>query len=53
MEIVRVSVYYKAPHGMSIVNLAAACPTGESWNLGFTINAAIKKLQLIHQLLYR
>ncbi|XP_059212568.1 zona pellucida sperm-binding protein 2-like [Centropristis striata] len=28
MEVLRVSVYYKAPHGLSLVNLAAACPTG-------------------------
>ncbi|GAA6228834.1 uncharacterized protein LOC108895977 [Lates japonicus] len=28
MEVFRVSVYYKAPHGLSVVNLAAACPTG-------------------------
>ncbi|AWP20161.1 putative zona pellucida sperm-binding protein 2-like [Scophthalmus maximus] len=28
MEVFRVSAYYKAPHGLSVVNLAAACPTG-------------------------
>ncbi|XP_071324031.1 zona pellucida protein AX 1 [Trachinotus anak] len=28
MEVFRASVYYKAPHGLSVVNLAAACPTG-------------------------
>ncbi|XP_035535234.1 zona pellucida protein AX 1 isoform X1 [Morone saxatilis] len=28
MEVLRVSAYYKAPHGLSVVNLAAACPTG-------------------------
>nr|XP_046229503.1 uncharacterized protein LOC124050741 isoform X2 [Scatophagus argus] len=28
MEVFRVSVYYKAPQGLSVVNLAAACPTG-------------------------
>ncbi|KAM9339235.1 uncharacterized protein ABDE67_016894 [Symphorus nematophorus] len=28
MEVFRVSAYYKAPHGLSMVNLAAACPTG-------------------------
>uniref|UniRef100_A0AAQ5Y1K4 ZP domain-containing protein n=1 Tax=Amphiprion ocellaris TaxID=80972 RepID=A0AAQ5Y1K4_AMPOC len=28
MEVFKVSAYYKAPHGLSIVNLAAACPTG-------------------------
>ncbi|XP_042359781.1 zona pellucida protein AX 1 [Plectropomus leopardus] len=28
MEVFRVSTYYKAPHGLSVVNLAAACPTG-------------------------
>lgn len=30
MEVFKVTTYYKAPHGMTIVNLAAACPTGES-----------------------
>lgn len=30
MEIFRVSTYYKTPHGLNVVNLAAACPTGES-----------------------
>ncbi|CAJ1077005.1 zona pellucida protein AX 1 isoform X3 [Xyrichtys novacula] len=28
MEVFRVSVYYKAPHGLNVVNMAAACPTG-------------------------
>ncbi|XP_041814190.1 zona pellucida protein AX 1 [Chelmon rostratus] len=28
MEVFRVSAYYKSPHGLSMVNLAAACPTG-------------------------
>ncbi|XP_056292574.1 uncharacterized protein LOC130207868 [Pseudoliparis swirei] len=28
MEVFRVSAYYKAPHGLSVVDLAAACPTG-------------------------
>ncbi|XP_049446348.1 zona pellucida protein AX 1 [Epinephelus fuscoguttatus] len=28
MEVFRASAYYKAPHGLSMVNLAAACPTG-------------------------
>ncbi|XP_056284023.1 uncharacterized protein LOC130202475 isoform X2 [Pseudoliparis swirei] len=28
MEVFRVSAYYKAPLGLSVVNLAAACPTG-------------------------
>ncbi|XP_063758791.1 LOW QUALITY PROTEIN: uncharacterized protein LOC134877272 [Eleginops maclovinus] len=28
MDIFRVSAYYKAPHGLNVVNLAAACPTG-------------------------
>ncbi|KAM3602379.1 uncharacterized protein V6R79_003008 [Siganus canaliculatus] len=28
MEIFRVGVYYKAPQGLTMVNLAAACPTG-------------------------
>ncbi|XP_074471789.1 uncharacterized protein LOC141756156 [Sebastes fasciatus] len=28
MEVFRVSAYYKAPHGLTVVNLAAACPTG-------------------------
>ncbi|XP_053192910.1 zona pellucida protein AX 1 [Scomber japonicus] len=28
MEVFKVTTYYKAPHGMTIVNLAAACPTG-------------------------
>ncbi|XP_054474087.1 zona pellucida protein AX 1 [Anoplopoma fimbria] len=28
MEVFKVSAYYKAPHGLSVVNLAAACPTG-------------------------
>lgn len=30
MEVFRVSAYYKAPHGLSVVNMVAACPTGES-----------------------
>lgn len=29
MEVIKVSVYYKEPQGINIVNLAAACPTGE------------------------
>ncbi|XP_029318814.1 uncharacterized protein LOC115028979 [Cottoperca gobio] len=28
MEVFRVSAYYKAAHGLSVVNLAAVCPTG-------------------------
>lgn len=28
MEVFRVSAYSKTPHGLSMVNLAAACPTG-------------------------
>ncbi|XP_017267297.1 uncharacterized protein zpax1 isoform X2 [Kryptolebias marmoratus] len=28
MEVLKVSVYQKSPHGINIVNLAAACPTG-------------------------
>ncbi|XP_041661284.1 zona pellucida protein AX 1 [Cheilinus undulatus] len=28
MEVFRVSAYYKAPQGLNVVNLAAACPTG-------------------------
>ncbi|KAM6906799.1 uncharacterized protein PEZ65_017950 [Lycodopsis pacificus] len=28
MEVFRVSAYYQAPHGLNVVNLAAACPTG-------------------------
>ncbi|XP_044185572.1 uncharacterized protein LOC122965511 [Thunnus albacares] len=28
MEVFKVSVYYKAPHGLTVVNLAAACPKG-------------------------
>ncbi|XP_034388878.1 uncharacterized protein LOC117730924 [Cyclopterus lumpus] len=28
MELFRVSAYYKAPHGLGVENLAAACPTG-------------------------
>lgn len=37
MEVFRVSVYYKAPHGLSVVNLAAACPTGNSLHMDFKI----------------
>lgn len=29
MEIVKVTTYYMAPHGLAVVNLVAACPTGE------------------------
>lgn len=29
MEVFKVSIYYKAEYGLGIVNLAAACPTGE------------------------
>lgn len=44
MEVFRVSAYYKAPHGLSVVNMVAACPTGEtciclSQNVGSTINS--------------
>ncbi|XP_034383777.1 uncharacterized protein LOC117727525 [Cyclopterus lumpus] len=28
MNLFRLSAYYKAPHGLSVVNLVAACPTG-------------------------
>ncbi|TNN77987.1 hypothetical protein EYF80_011740 [Liparis tanakae] len=28
MEVFRVSAYYKAPHGLGVLDLAAACPTG-------------------------
>ncbi|XP_075940471.1 uncharacterized protein LOC142942148 [Anarhichas minor] len=28
MEVFRASAYYRAPHGLNVVNLAAACPTG-------------------------
>ncbi|XP_060907869.1 uncharacterized protein LOC132984874 [Labrus mixtus] len=28
MEVFRVSAYYKVPHGLNVINLAAACPTG-------------------------
>ncbi|KAM6906798.1 uncharacterized protein PEZ65_017949 [Lycodopsis pacificus] len=28
MEVFRVSAYYQVPHGLNVVNLAAACPTG-------------------------
>ncbi|XP_030262177.1 zona pellucida sperm-binding protein 2-like [Sparus aurata] len=28
MEVFKVSAYHKTPHGLSMVNLAAACPTG-------------------------
>ncbi|XP_056872746.1 zona pellucida protein AX 1 [Takifugu flavidus] len=28
MEVFRVSAYYKDPHGLSVVNMVAACPTG-------------------------
>ncbi|TNN86473.1 hypothetical protein EYF80_003243 [Liparis tanakae] len=30
MEVFRVSAYYKAPYGLGVVDLAAACPTGKS-----------------------
>lgn len=29
MEVIKVRVYYQGPQGINIVNLAAACPTGE------------------------
>lgn len=32
MEAFRVSAYYKAPHGLSVVHMVAACPTGESFD---------------------
>ncbi|KAK2856122.1 hypothetical protein Q5P01_004857 [Channa striata] len=28
LEVLRVSIYYKTQHGLSVMNLAAACPTG-------------------------
>ncbi|XP_037305477.2 uncharacterized protein LOC119195013 [Pungitius pungitius] len=28
MEVIRVSAYYQTPHGLNVMNLAAACPTG-------------------------
>lgn len=30
MEVFRASVYYKTQQGLNVVNLAAACPSGES-----------------------
>lgn len=35
MEVFSVSAYYKAPHGLSMVNMVAACPMGESLHLIF------------------
>lgn len=32
MEVFKVSIYYTVPQGIKIVNLAAACPTGEHLN---------------------
>lgn len=29
MEVFMVSAYYKAPHGLNVVNMVAACPTGK------------------------
>lgn len=29
MEVFNVIIYYKEPQGIKLVNLAAACPTGE------------------------
>ncbi|KAL6095853.1 uncharacterized protein ACO6RY_09688 [Pungitius sinensis] len=28
MEVIRVSAYYQTPHGLNVMDLAAACPTG-------------------------
>ncbi|KAM8832949.1 uncharacterized protein AB9W97_003803 isoform 2-T2 [Spinachia spinachia] len=28
MEVIRVSAYYQTPHGLNVMNMAAACPTG-------------------------
>lgn len=30
MEVVKVGTYYTTPQGLRIVDLTAACPTGES-----------------------
>lgn len=32
MEVLKVSIYHKAQDGLSVFNLAAACPTGKSLN---------------------
>lgn len=29
LEVFRISAYYKAPQGLSVVNMVAACPTGK------------------------
>lgn len=30
MEVIKVSVYYNTPQGLNVVDMAAACPIGES-----------------------
>uniref|UniRef100_A0A3Q1GQ48 Zona pellucida protein AX 1 n=1 Tax=Acanthochromis polyacanthus TaxID=80966 RepID=A0A3Q1GQ48_9TELE len=41
MEVFKVSTYYKAPQGLSIVNLAAACPT---YHITFTVEPMLEVL---------
>lgn len=40
MEVFKVSVYNKAESGLGIVNLAAACPTGEHQTF-FTVSIKV------------
>lgn len=44
MEVFKVSVYNKAESGLGIVNLAAACPTGEPQTY-FTISIKVQNCQ--------
>lgn len=43
MEVFKVSAYYKVPHGLRMINLAAACPTGEWISVNITIKCCTVK----------
>lgn len=50
MEVFRVSTYYKAPHGLTIENMAAACPTGESQSpqtCGLNVDSTANNIQML------
>lgn len=49
MEIFRVTAYYKASNGLSIVNLAAACPTGAFWLVNVTVNVEVNSVISLKQ----
>lgn len=46
MEVLKVTAYYKTSHGLSVVNMAAACPIGEAQNSLIVRSAAISSVLL-------